>query len=171
MLFASNLLVKVNLATKYHLNLFSSQIKNFAMDILKQSSKVWVPELIANLCTLWDTIDADVTKDGSASYLIPLQKCMFKFLTKCLVGADVSNSPKIAESGYAMLDRWLALQLLPTVKIGVLQPLEEIFLHSFAYPSFLVSGDYNKLYKFIEEHGKLRLYKHTLFLSSVVINY
>ncbi|KAL6205937.1 hypothetical protein ACLB2K_023189 [Fragaria x ananassa] len=79
---------------------------------------------------------------------------MFKFLTKCLVGADVSNSPKIAESGYAMLDRWLALQLLPTVKIGVLQPLEENFLHSFAYPSFLVSGDYNKLYKFIEEHGK-----------------
>ncbi|KAL6140158.1 hypothetical protein ACLB2K_058459 [Fragaria x ananassa] len=131
-----------------------AQIKNFAMDILKQSSKVWVPELTANLCTLWDTIDADVTKDGSASYLIPLQKCMFKFLTKCLVGADVSNSPKIAESGYAMLDRWLALQLLPTVKIGVLQPLEEIFLHSFAYPSFLVSGDYNKLYKFIEEHGK-----------------
>ena len=125
------------------------------MDILKRSSKTWVPELTANLSTFWDTIEADVSKDGSASYLIPLQKFIFKFLTKCLVGADLASSPKIAKSGYAMLDRWLALQLLPTVKIGVLQPLEEIFLHSFAYPSFLVSGDYNQLYQFIEEHGKL----------------
>ncbi|XP_068335578.1 fatty acid hydroperoxide lyase, chloroplastic-like [Pyrus communis] len=131
-----------------------SQIKNFAMDILKRSSKTWVPELTANLSTFWDTIEADVSKDGSASYLIPLQKFIFKFLTKCLVGADLASSPKIAKSGYAMLDRWLALQLLPTVKIGVLQPLEEILLHSFAYPSFLVSGDYNQLYQFIEEHGK-----------------
>ncbi|XP_009347137.1 fatty acid hydroperoxide lyase, chloroplastic [Pyrus x bretschneideri] len=131
-----------------------SQIKNFAMDILKRSSKTWVPELTANLSTFWDTIEADVSKDGSASYLIPLQKFIFKFLTKCLVGADPASSPKIAKSGYAMLDRWLALQLLPTVKIGVLQPLEEILLHSFAYPSFLVSGDYNQLYQFIEEHGK-----------------
>ncbi|KAM1010222.1 hypothetical protein ACFX2J_045429 [Malus domestica] len=131
-----------------------SQIKNFAMDILKRSSMTWVPELTANLSTFFDTIEADVSKDGSASYLIPLQKFMFKFLTKCLVGADPASSPKIAKSGYAMLDRWLALQLLPTVKIGVLQPLEEILLHSFAYPSFLVSGDYNQLYQFIEEHGK-----------------
>lgn len=131
-----------------------SKIKSFALDILKRSSKTWVPELTANLSTFWDTIEADVSKDGSASYLIPLQKFIFKFFTKCLVGADPASSPKIAESGYAMLDRWLALQLLPTVKIGVLQPLEEIFLHSFAYPSFLVSGDYNQLYQFIEEHGK-----------------
>lgn len=133
----------------------SSQIKNFAMDILKRSSKVWVPELTANLSTMFDTIEAEVSKDGSASYLIPLQKFIFNFLTKCLVGADTASSPKIAESGYAMLDRWLALQLLPTVKIGLLQPLEEILLHSFAYPSFLVSGDYNKLYQFVKEQGML----------------
>lgn len=131
------------------------------MDILKRSSKIWVPELTANLSTMWDTIDAEISKNGSASYLFPLQKFIFTFFTKCLVGADVSSSPKIAESGYTMLDRWLALQLLPTVKIGVLQPLEEIFLHSFAYPSFLVSGDYNKLYQFVEEYGKLK-FKHTI---------
>ncbi|KAM1716479.1 hypothetical protein EV2_024874 [Malus domestica] len=131
-----------------------SKIKNFTLDILKRSSKTWVPELTANLSTFWDTIEADVSKDGSASYLIPLQKFIFKFFTKCLVGADPASSPKIAESGFAMLDWWLALQILPTVKIGVLQPLEEIFLHSFAYPSFLASGDYNQLYQFIEEHGK-----------------
>ncbi|KAK7839401.1 fatty acid hydroperoxide lyase [Quercus suber] len=68
--------------------------------------------------------------------------------------ADPSSSQEIAESGYAMLDRWLALQLLPTIYIGALQPLVEIFLHSWAYPFFLVSGDYKKIYEFVEKEGK-----------------
>ena len=126
------------------------------MGILKRSSKVWLSELVASLDTMWDTIDTDVSQKGSGSYLIPLQQALFKFLVKSLAGADPSNSPEIAESGYAMLDKWLALQLLPTIKIGILQPLEEIFLHSFSYPFFLVSGDYNKLYQFIRIEGKLK---------------
>ncbi|KAE8075645.1 hypothetical protein FH972_014340 [Carpinus fangiana] len=131
-----------------------AKLKNFAMDILKQSSKTWVNEVLTNLDTMWDTIESTISKSGSASYVVPLQQFIFKFLTKSLVGADPSTSPEIADSGYIMLDRWLALQLLPTVKIGVLQPLEEIFLHSWAYPFLLVSGDYKKLYQFVEKEGK-----------------
>ena len=125
------------------------------MDILKRSSKVWVSELTSNLSTMWDNIEADLAKNNSSTYLVPLQKFIFNFLTKSLIGCDPLTSPEIAESGFVMLDRWLALQLLPTVKIGVLQPLEEVFLHSFSYPFFLVSGDYNKLYRFILDNGKL----------------
>lgn len=123
------------------------------MDILKQSSKIWVSEVLTNLDTMWDGIESTITKSGSASYVVPLQQFIFKFLVKCLVGADPSSSKEIAESGYIMLDRWLALQLLPTVYIGALQPLVEIFLHSWAYPFFLVSGDYNKIYEFVEKEG------------------
>ncbi|KAK9285998.1 hypothetical protein L1049_025201 [Liquidambar formosana] len=131
-----------------------SKVKNFAMDILKRSSTVWVTELLSNLDTMWDTIEAELSKGGSASYIIPLQKCIFNFLTKSLIGADPAKSPEIAKSGYAMLDKWLALQLLPTVQISFLQPLVEIFLHSFTYPFALVSGDYKKLYEFVEKEGK-----------------
>ncbi|KAJ4848571.1 hypothetical protein Tsubulata_040954 [Turnera subulata] len=131
-----------------------AKLKNFAMDILKRSSKVWLTELLANLDTMCNTLDTDLSEKGSAGYLLPLQKCAFKFLVKALAGADTSASSEIEEYGFAMLDKWLALQLLPTVKIGVLQPLEEIFLHSFAYPFFLVSGPYNKLYEFIKKEGR-----------------
>lgn len=134
-----------------------NQVKKFAMDILKRSSKTWVSEVLGNLDTMWDTIESNISKSGSASYIVPLQKFIFKFLTKSLVGADPSSSPDIAESGYIMLDRWLALQLLPTVKIGILQPLEEIFLHSWAYPFLLVSGDYRKLYEFVRKEGNVSL--------------
>nr|AYV88860.1 cytochrome P450 oxidase CYP74B29 [Polygala tenuifolia] len=131
-----------------------SKVKNFSIDILKRSSKLWASELASNLDIMWDEIETSLSKSSSASFLIPLQKSMFRFLSKCLVGADPLNDPDVAESGYAMLDKWLALQLLPTIKIGVLQPLEEIFLHSFAYPFFLVSGDYQKLYYFLEKQGQ-----------------
>ncbi|XP_061375279.1 fatty acid hydroperoxide lyase, chloroplastic [Gastrolobium bilobum] len=130
------------------------KLKNFSMDILKRSSGIWVSELVSNLDLMWDKIEVTLSKSTSASYLFPLQKFLFAFLCKVLTGADPSRDSKIADSGYAMLDRWLALQILPTVSIGILQPLEEIFLHSFAYPSFLVSGDYNNLYNFVKLHGK-----------------
>ncbi|TKY48718.1 Linolenate hydroperoxide lyase [Spatholobus suberectus] len=131
-----------------------SKVKGYIMDILKRSSGIWVSELVSNLDIMWDNIEATLSKSTSVSYLLPLQQFLFTFLCKVLAGADPSRDPKIAESGYAMLDRWLALQILPTVSIGILQPLEEIFLHSFAYPFFLVSGDYNNLYNFVKQQGK-----------------
>ncbi|KAJ1400044.1 Cytochrome P450 [Sesbania bispinosa] len=131
-----------------------SKAKKFSMDILKRSSGIWVSELVSNLDKMCDNIEATLSKSTSASYLFPLQQFLFTFLCKVLVGADTSRDPKIAESGFAMLNRWLALQLLPTVSIGVLQPLEEIFLHSFTYPFFLVSGDYNNIYNFVKQEGK-----------------
>ncbi|KDP30776.1 hypothetical protein JCGZ_13719 [Jatropha curcas] len=130
------------------------KVKRFAMDVLKRSSKVWLTELLTNLDTLWDTVDKEISEKGKASYLFPLQQCIFKFLSKSLAGADPAKSPEIEKSGYAMLDRWLVVQLLPTVPITAFQPLTEIFLHSFTYPFFLVSGDYKKLTEFIKKEGQ-----------------
>lgn len=124
------------------------------MDILKRSSTIWVPTLTSKLDAMWDTIESDLTTSGSASYLVPIQQFIFGFFTYCLIGAEPSASQEIADSGYEMLDKWLGLQLLPTVPINFLQPLPEIFLHSFAYPFALVKNDYKKLFQFIESEGQ-----------------
>ncbi|GAB4825192.1 hypothetical protein Ancab_008067 [Ancistrocladus abbreviatus] len=84
----------------------------------------FVPPL--ELDSMWDSIDESLSKDGKASYLVPSQKCLFNFLSKSI--ADTAGSLQIAGSGYFMLvDKWLALQLMPTTYIGALQPLVEIF--------------------------------------------
>ncbi|KAK9056773.1 hypothetical protein SSX86_024136 [Deinandra increscens subsp. villosa] len=129
------------------------QIKSFAMDTLKRSSAIWIPTVTTLLDTMWDAIEPQLPS-GPVSYIIPIQKFIFSFSSLCIAGADPANSPDIAENGYMRMDRWLAVQLLPTIPINALQPLVEIFLHSFAYPYFLVSGDYDKLYEFIETEGK-----------------
>nr|XP_043618642.1 fatty acid hydroperoxide lyase, chloroplastic [Erigeron canadensis] len=129
------------------------KIKNFAMDTLKRSSTIWIPTLNTLLDKMWDTVESEIS-NGPVSYLVPIQKFCFSFLSLCIAGADPANSPDMAENGYIRMDRWLAVQLLPTVPITAFQPLAEIFLHSFSYPYFLVSGDYNKLYEFLEQEGK-----------------
>ncbi|KAL8205271.1 hypothetical protein R6Q57_008822 [Mikania cordata] len=129
------------------------QIKAFAIDTLKRSSANWIPTLTNLLDTMWDTIEPQLSS-GPVSYLIPIQKFIFAFSSLCIAGADPANSPDISENGYMRMDRWLAVQLLPSIPINAFQPLVEIFLHSFAYPFFLVSGDYDKLYEFIETEGK-----------------
>ncbi|KAL5081997.1 hypothetical protein RYX36_010418 [Vicia faba] len=131
-----------------------SKSKQFSMQVLKESSSIWVPELVSNLDIFLDQIEATLSTTSSASYMSPLQQFLFKFLFKVLAKADTSLDPKIAESGYSMLNKWLALQLLPTISIGKVQPLEELFLHSFSYPFSLVKGDYNNLYNFVQQHGK-----------------
>ncbi|WOH02659.1 hypothetical protein DCAR_0522048 [Daucus carota subsp. sativus] len=131
-----------------------TQVKKFAMEILKRSSKIWVPTVTSNLDTMWDSIEAGISESGSVTPLAQLQQFIFNFLTICLIGADPAKSPEVAEKGYMWLDAWLALQVLPITNIPTLQPLVEIFLHSFAYPSFLVSGGYNKLVEFVEKEGQ-----------------
>lgn len=131
-----------------------AQIKNYTLDILKRSSAKWVQALTSQLDVTWSAIDADLAKSGgSASLFFPLQKFLFSFFSLTLLGADVSKSPEIASSGHIIIDKWLGLQLLPTINIGYFQPLEEIFLHSFAYPFFLVKRDYQKLVDFIEKEA------------------
>ncbi|KAI4378269.1 hypothetical protein MLD38_015769 [Melastoma candidum] len=130
-----------------------AQLKGFALDILKRSSKVWQTEVISNLDVMWDTIEAGVAKDGSASVFVPTQKFLFNFLCKSITGADPASLAKVAEYGYEMLDLWLALMILPTVPIDVFQPLPEIFLHSWQYPFALVSGRYNTMFEFVENYG------------------
>ncbi|KAJ8557254.1 hypothetical protein K7X08_002879 [Anisodus acutangulus] len=131
-----------------------AQIKNFSLDILKRSSKTWVPTLVNELDTMFGTFESDISKSNSASLLPTMQKFLFNFFSLTLLGVHPSASPEIADSGFALIDTWLAIQLAPTVSIGLFQPLEEIFVHSFNYPFFLVKGGYEKLTQFVKNEAK-----------------
>ncbi|ERN05483.1 hypothetical protein AMTRI_Chr12g234710 [Amborella trichopoda] len=133
-----------------------SSIKSFLLDNLRRSAKTWVPDLQSSLEPLWSTLEKDVQEKGSAGVLLPLQKFLFSFLSKVLLGADPAVDPEIAKNGHFIIDKWLAPQLVPTVGTGGLipYPLEELLLHSFPLPFAFVRGGYQKLYDFILNHAK-----------------
>ncbi|XP_023554457.1 fatty acid hydroperoxide lyase, chloroplastic [Cucurbita pepo subsp. pepo] len=131
-----------------------SKIKNFTIDILRRSSKIWIPELESNLSTFWDGIESEIANNQKSSYRNLLQPALFNFFSKTLAGADTAKSPEVAKSAYIDVIIWLGLQLVPTIHLGVFQPLEEIFLHSFRLPFFPIAGRYRRLYDFIEKEGE-----------------
>ncbi|XP_038887176.1 fatty acid hydroperoxide lyase, chloroplastic [Benincasa hispida] len=134
-----------------------SKIKNFITDILRRSSRIWIPALESNLSTMWDGIESEMAKNKKSSFRNFLQPALFNFFSKTLAGADTAKSPEVAKSGYMDVIIWLGLQLGPTIHIGVLQPLEEIFLHSFRLPFFPIASRYQRLYDFVQKEGTLPL--------------
>uniref|UniRef100_A0A0E0HSM3 Uncharacterized protein n=1 Tax=Oryza nivara TaxID=4536 RepID=A0A0E0HSM3_ORYNI len=65
---------------------------------------------------------------ASASYLIPLQKCIFRFLCKALISADPAVDGLVDWFDLYILDVWLALQLVTTQKLDLMSPPELILL-------------------------------------------
>ncbi|KAF7087820.1 hypothetical protein CFC21_090978 [Triticum aestivum] len=130
--------------------------KAFAMDLLRRSSRVWAPEFLEGVDGMLAAIESDLAagKEGGASFLVPLQKCIFRFLCRAVASADPAAEDLVDRYGLFILDVWLGLQLVPTQKIGAIpQPLEELLLHSFPFPSILVKPGYDLLYRFVEKHG------------------
>ncbi|KAG0486545.1 hypothetical protein HPP92_008640 [Vanilla planifolia] len=131
-----------------------ARVKSFCFDLLRRSSAVWFSSFLHYLDKMLLGVETELSKNSSSNFFVPLQKCIFAFLCKSLIGVDTSVSQEIEDSGFSMLDKWLLLQLLPTVGTPALpQPLTEIFLHSFPFPFFLVAGDYRKLFNFVAENG------------------
>ncbi|KAL7128757.1 hypothetical protein ABFS83_13G015800 [Erythranthe nasuta] len=129
-----------------------AQIKNFCLDMLMRSSKTWAPTMVAALDSTWDSIESK--KGSTGSYLLPIQQSIFSFLSRSLIGADTTAVPEIHKSGHVMADKWIAFQYLPTISINRVQPLEELFIHSFSLPFWPIKSDYKKLEKFVEIQGK-----------------
>ncbi|TVU33695.1 hypothetical protein EJB05_25528, partial [Eragrostis curvula] len=138
--------------------------KAFSMDLLHRGARVWAAEFRAGVDAMLDAVEADLQKQtasnkddnspaAAATFVVELQRCLFRFLCKALVGADTAAEPFLEKNGFWILDVWLALQLVPTQQVGLFQPLEELLLHSFPLPSFPVSPFYNRLYRFVEKHG------------------
>ncbi|XP_051195757.1 linolenate hydroperoxide lyase, chloroplastic [Lolium perenne] len=133
-----------------------ARTKAYAMELLRRSSRVWAPEFLAGVDTMLTAVESDLAagKEGGASFLVPLQQCIFRFLCKAVTGADPAAESLVDRFGFYILDVWLGLQLVPTQKIGAIpQPLEELLLHSFPFPSIIVKPGYDILYRFIEKHG------------------
>ncbi|KAL5196413.1 hypothetical protein ABZP36_008380 [Zizania latifolia] len=133
-----------------------ARTKDFAIDLLRRGARTWAAEFRSAVDDMLATVEADLNKadPAAASYLLPLQQCIFRFLCKALVGADPAADSLVDRFGLFILDLWLGLQLLPTQKVGAIpQPLEELLLHSFPLPSFVIKPGYDLLYRFVEKHG------------------
>ncbi|KAJ0025972.1 hypothetical protein Pint_08885 [Pistacia integerrima] len=83
------------------------------------------------------------------SYLDPDQAA-FNFLARSLYGTNPADT-KLGLDGPTIIPIWVLFQLSPILSLGLPKLLEELSIHTFRLPPFLVKKNYQRLYDFFYE--------------------
>ncbi|KAL3597291.1 hypothetical protein D5086_008928 [Populus alba] len=90
----------------------------------------------------------EVGSKRTANFNDPSDAMSFNFVFRLFCEKDPSET-KLGSEGPAMVDKWVGLQLVPLATIGLpkfLKYFEDLLIHTFPIPFFLVKSDYKKLY-------------------------
>ncbi|KAF2316581.1 hypothetical protein GH714_041922 [Hevea brasiliensis] len=107
------------------------------------------------LSQLFTDIEDKISSQKKAFFNSLSDATSFSFLFRLFCEKDPSST-KIGSKGPTMIDKWIALQLAPLATLNppsFLKYLDDLLLHTFPFPFFLVKSDYKKLYEAFYEHS------------------
>ncbi|KAF9684314.1 hypothetical protein SADUNF_Sadunf04G0105200 [Salix dunnii] len=123
-------------------------LKSFFMSILASKHKDFVPLFRTCLSQMFADIEDEMGSKKTAGFNDPSDAMAFNFVFRLFCGKDPSKT-KLGSEGPAVVDKWLGLQLAPLATLGFpkfLKHFEDLLMHTFPIPFFLVKSDYKKLY-------------------------
>ncbi|KAK1300791.1 Allene oxide synthase 2 [Acorus calamus] len=122
--------------------------KKLLFSLLSSRHAHFLPEFHATFAKLFDGLDAGVGGPKKTAEFNSLNDVSsFDFCCRTYFGVDPAST-SLGTAGPAAVTKWLAFQLHPLLVVGLPKILEEIFLHTFPLPPFLVKSDYKKLYNY-----------------------
>ncbi|XP_058081644.1 allene oxide synthase 1, chloroplastic-like [Magnolia sinica] len=124
-----------------------TNIKNLIFFILSTRHGKFIPEFHKSFSTLFDNLEAELSKSGKADFNSLNDVTSFDYLSQAFFGVNPSDT-MLGSNGSKIAAKWLLFQLHPLMTLGLPKLLEELLLHTFHLPPFLVKSDYNKLYDF-----------------------
>lgn len=123
-------------------------LKQLLFFLLSTRKQAFIPEFHTSFTTLFDTLESDIAKDGKSDFNSPNDTASFSYLAGAYFGVNPSDTG-LGSDGPTIASKWLLFQLHPLVTLGKLPNiLEDLLLHTFHFPPFLVKSDYQKLYNF-----------------------
>ncbi|XP_042485207.1 allene oxide synthase-like [Macadamia integrifolia] len=125
-------------------------LKRFFFSILSSRHKLFIPEFRSTLSDeLFPLLEDQISKNGKANFNTLSDSMSFSFVFRLFCDKNPSVT-KIGSEGPTLVGKWLFFQLAPLITFGstkkILNLIEDLLLHTFPLPSFLVKSDYNKLY-------------------------
>ncbi|PKA63656.1 Allene oxide synthase, chloroplastic [Apostasia shenzhenica] len=131
-----------------------SKLKTLILDHLLAPRKLAViPSFIVAYSSLLDAVDNKLAAGGGGAVFNDLNdEAAFEFVGDAFFGVPPSST-SLRRSGHRRAVKWLGLQLHPILTLGLPKLIEEIFLHTFPLPPFLVRSDYKKLYDYFLAAG------------------
>lgn len=126
------------------------KIKSLIFFLLKSRRDHVIPEFQSCYTELFETLESELAAKGKSSFGEANDQAAFKFLSRALYGTDPADT-KLGLDGPGLIQKWVLFQISPILVLGLPRFIEELVIHSFRLPPFLVKSDYQRLYEFFYE--------------------
>ncbi|XP_077233187.1 allene oxide synthase 1, chloroplastic-like [Tasmannia lanceolata] len=159
-----------------------AKIKDLLFYLLRTRRDFFIPEFHNTFKTLFDDLETELTQKGKSDFNALNDKYSFEYLAQAYFGVNPADS-KLGTSGPNTAALWLLFQLHPLMTLGLPKFLEDLLLHTFHLPPFIVKPGYKKLYDFfyssasslLDEAEKMGLKRdeacHNILFASVFNSY
>ncbi|XWS21108.1 hypothetical protein CRYUN_Cryun30bG0027100 [Craigia yunnanensis] len=127
-----------------------AKLKQLIFFLLKSSRNKVIPEFEACYTELFETLEKELAEKGKSSFQTANDQAGFNFLARAFFGSNPPDT-KLGVDGPSLISKWVLFQLGPVLSLGLPKYVEELLIHTFPLPSFLVKKDYQRLYDFFYE--------------------
>jgi len=123
------------------------KLKRLLFFLLKSRRDHVIPDFHSSYSELFEGLENELATKGKAAFGDASDQAAFNFLARALYDTNPAET-KLGLDGPSLVGKWVLFQLAPQLSLGLPVPLEELLLHTFRLPSFLVKADYQRLYDF-----------------------
>ncbi|CAN4117596.1 unnamed protein product [Withania somnifera] len=126
-----------------------TKLKGLFLSTLTRLHDKYIPIFVSSISDMFTNLEKELSEKGS-SYFNPLSDTLsFDFLFRLFCQGTDPTTTSVGTNGTKIVDKWVFLQLAPLITLGlkfVPNFLEDLVLHTFPLPYFLVKSDHQKLY-------------------------
>ncbi|NP_001385603.1 cytochrome P450 CYP74C4 [Solanum lycopersicum] len=130
--------------------------KGFYLSIISKLHTQFIPIFENSVSLLFQNLEIQISKDGKANFNDISDAMSFDFVFRLLCNNTNPLDTKLGTTGPKCFDLWMLPQLAPLVTLGlkfVPNFLEDLMLHTFQLPFFIIKSKYQKLYDAFNEHA------------------
>ncbi|KAL0905714.1 hypothetical protein M5K25_024152 [Dendrobium thyrsiflorum] len=129
-----------------------AKIKQFLLNLLSSRKDQIIPAFRTSfVAPLFAKLESQITSNGQSDFNKLNDKFALEFLGDAYFGSSPSRTGLDLQTNAT---KWLFLQLAPLIsKLIPFSFLEDLLLHTFPFPPFLVKSDYNALYSYFRSVG------------------
>lgn len=123
------------------------KLKRLLFFLLQSRRDKVIPEFHSSYTELFETLESEIASKGKADFGEANDQAAFNFLARSLYGTNPADT-ELGLDGPKLVQKWVLFQLSPILVLGLPKLLEELLIHTFPLPPFLVKPDYRRLYDF-----------------------
>lgn len=124
-----------------------SKLKKLMFFLLQNRRDHIIPEFHSSFTELFESMEKELAANGKGKFNDANDQASFNFLARSLFGTNPAET-NLGVDAPQLINIWILFQLSPLLTLGLPKFLEELTIHTFRLPPFLIKKNYQRLYDF-----------------------